>query len=54
MKKSFFLAVSITAINPEYMSPLYTTSAGRTMIVVGLLMMATGAAILKKIVSFRG
>lgn len=50
----FFLAFAITFLNREYMDPLYHTSAGHTIIVVGLAMMAVGSVILKKIVSFRG
>jgi len=50
----FFLAFAITVINSEYMDPLYHSSAGHTIIAVGLGMMAVGSLILKKIVSFRG
>jgi tight adherence protein B len=48
------LALALTAINGEYMAPLYTTPLGRAMIVGGLTMMAIGAAILRKIVAFKG
>jgi tight adherence protein B len=50
----FLIALAITVLNPEYMEPLYHTSAGHTLIIVGLSMMAFGSLILKKIVSFRG
>jgi len=50
----FALALIITAINAEYMSPLYHTSTGHKMIIVGLVMMAIGAYMLRKIASFRG
>jgi Flp pilus assembly protein TadB len=36
------------------MHPLYHTKAGHFMIAAGFVMMAMGAAVLKKIVSFRG
>jgi len=36
------------------MSPLYTTSTGHMLIIVGLTSMGVGALILKKIVSFKG
>jgi tight adherence protein B len=49
-----FLAVALTLMNPDYMSPLYHTHGGHLLIVLGLTMMAIGSAILKKIVSFRG
>ncbi|HYX88466.1 MAG TPA: VWA domain-containing protein, partial [Gaiellaceae bacterium] len=50
----FFVAFAITLLNPDYMDPLYHTSTGHTLIVVGLVMMAFGSLILKKLVSFRG
>jgi tight adherence protein B len=50
----FFIAAMLTLMNPSYMSPLYGTSAGHMLIVVGLVMMAVGSLILKKIVSFKG
>ena len=50
----FFVAVALTALNAEYMRPLYESSAGHTLIVIGLVMMAFGSLILKRIVSFKG
>jgi tight adherence protein B len=50
----FFVALAITALNPEYMHPLYHSSTGHKLIIAMLVMMAIGASILKKIVSFRG
>jgi tight adherence protein B len=50
----FFLAAALTLLNPSYMAPLFHTSTGHTLIVVGLTMMAFGSVVLKKIVSFRG
>ncbi len=49
-----FLAMLMTAINHTYMSPLFFTSAGHTLIIVGLVAMVIGSLILKKIVSFKG
>jgi tight adherence protein B len=49
-----FLAMLLTAINHKYMSPLFFTSAGHTLIVVGLVSMVIGSLILRKIVSFKG
>ncbi len=49
-----FLAVVLSLLNPEYMSPLYHTRTGHTLIVVGSVMMVFGTLVLKKIVSFRG
>jgi tight adherence protein B len=50
----FFIAFAITLLNPTYMAPLYNTSTGHMLIIVGLIMMAFGSLLLRKIVSFRG
>jgi tight adherence protein B len=50
----FALALIITFINADYMSPLYHTSTGHKMIIGGLVMMAIGSYMLRKIASFRG
>jgi Flp pilus assembly protein TadB len=36
------------------MSPLYESSAGHTLIVLGFVMMAIGSLFLRRIVQFRG
>ena len=50
----FFIAFAITLLNPTYMEPLYNTSTGHMLIIIGLVMMAFGSLLLRKIVSFRG
>lgn len=50
----FFLAGVLTLLNRTYMAPLWETSTGHMMIGVGLVMMAFGSAVLRKIVSFKG
>jgi tight adherence protein B len=50
----FFLAGAITVMNPTYMHPLFHSKSGHLLIMLGLVLMAIGSAILKKIVSFRG
>jgi len=50
----FFIALAITLMNPTYMDPLYHSSTGHMLIIVGLLMMGFGSLILRKIVSFKG
>jgi tight adherence protein B len=50
----FFIAAAVTVLNRSYMRPLYWTTAGRFLIVLGLVMMGLGSLVLKKIVSFRG
>jgi tight adherence protein B len=50
----FALALIITVINADYMSPLYNTSTGHKMIIAGLVMMAIGSYMLRKIATFRG
>ena len=49
-----FLAMLMTAINHKYMAPLFFTSAGHTLIIVGLVAMVIGSLILRKIVNFKG
>jgi tight adherence protein B len=50
----FFLAGALALMNPGYMAPLFSTSAGHKMIMLSLVMMAVGSLLLKKIVSFKG
>jgi tight adherence protein B len=50
----FFIAGTVTLLNPGYMHPLYFSSSGRFLIVLALVMMSVGSLVLKKIVSFRG
>jgi tight adherence protein B len=50
----FFIALALTVMNPSYMAPLYNTSTGHALIIGGLVMMAFGSLILKKLVSFKG
>jgi tight adherence protein B len=50
----FVLALVITIINPEFMSPLYHTSTGQMLIFMALGLMTLGSLVLKKIVSFKG
>jgi tight adherence protein B len=50
----FFIAISMTVLNPTYMDPLFHTHTGHMMMMGGLTMMAFGSLVLKKIVSFKG
>jgi len=50
----FFVALALTVLNPSYMSPLYNSSTGHMLIMVGLVMMGIGSLFLRKIVSFKG
>jgi tight adherence protein B len=50
----FLMGLAIFALNPSYMSILFTSTAGKAMIGVSLVMMAIGGAIIRKIVSFKG
>ena len=50
----FFIASSMTILNPTYMDPLYHSHSGHMLIMGGLTMMAFGSLLLKKIVSFKG
>jgi tight adherence protein B len=48
-----FLGVALTLVNHDYMRPLFHTSTGHGLLGAGVLMCAIGAAVLRKMVSFR-
>jgi tight adherence protein B len=50
----FFVLGTSTLLNREYMDPLYSTSTGHKLMILGLVMMAVGTLMLRKIVSFKG
>jgi tight adherence protein B len=50
----FVIAAAITLMNSDYMSPLYYSSAGHKIMLLGFSMMAVGSLLLKRIVSFKG
>jgi tight adherence protein B len=50
----FVLAAVLTLINRSFMAPLYHRHIGHMLIILGLVMMAVGSLLLKKIVSFKG
>jgi tight adherence protein B len=50
----FVIAAMITILNSDFMSPLYHTSTGHKLMMLGFTMMAIGSLMLKKIVSFKG
>jgi len=50
----FFLAAMLSLINPSYMAPLYHTSTGNMLVVVGVVSIGIGSLLLGKIVSFKG
>jgi tight adherence protein B len=50
----FLMGLAIFALNPGYMSILFTSAAGKFLIAASLVMMAIGGMIIRKIVSFKG
>ena len=54
MALPLFLAFAITALNRDYMDPLYHTSTGHKLIFTGLAMMLFGSLLLRRVVSFKG
>jgi tight adherence protein B len=50
----FVIAAAITIMNSDYMAPLYYSSTGHKLMLIGFSMMAVGSLLLKKIVSFKG
>lgn len=49
-----FMLATITILSPEYMEPLYYSSTGHKLLIIGTVMIAVGSLMLRKIVSFRG
>jgi tight adherence protein B len=49
----FFVALMLTLLNSEYMSPLWHTSTGHKLIITMLVMIGFGSLVLRKIVNFR-
>jgi tight adherence protein B len=50
----FVAAIGLTLINPSYMRPLWTTTAGHVMVAVGLVMMTLGTISLRRIGTVKG
>lgn len=50
----FFLAATVTLLNPVYMAPLYHTGVGQKLIIAAVVMIAIGSLMLQRIASFRG
>jgi tight adherence protein B len=50
----FFMLGTISLLSPEYMDPLYHTSTGNKLMILGCVMITIGSLMLKKIVSFKG
>jgi tight adherence protein B len=50
----FVAALGLSALSPGYMQPLYTSSTGHALIVLGFVMIAIGSLLLKRIVSLKG
>jgi tight adherence protein B len=48
------VALLITLISPSYMQPLWHTTTGHELVVTALAMLAVGAALLNRIVAFKG
>ena len=50
----FFMLGTITLLSPEYMDPLYHSSTGHQLLILGCVMISIGSLMLRKIVSFKG
>jgi len=48
----FFVAGMISLINPEYISLLFTETAGNVMLVGGLAWMSIGVLVMSKMINF--
>jgi tight adherence protein B len=49
----FFIGLAIAAINYTYIKPLFATSAGHIMLIIGFTLIGLGTLILRKMVNFR-
>src|SRR2546430_6317731 len=47
------LLLTITAINPSYMKPLFTHTSGRVVLALGVIMIVSGSLVIKKIVDIK-
>ena len=50
----FFLASTVTLMNPVYMAPLWHTAIGQKLVAMAIVMIGIGSLMLKRLVSFRG
>jgi len=50
----FFIMFAISLLNPRYLHPLFHSSAGHMLLLIGAVMMTVGSLLIKKIVSFKG
>jgi tight adherence protein B len=48
-----FLLAFMTAVNPDYMSPLFTTGIGKALLVVCAVMVTAGSLVIKRIVDIK-
>jgi Flp pilus assembly protein TadB len=49
----FALAFMISLVDRSYLRPLWATSAGHLMIIIGLISMCFGGIVTRKIVNFK-
>jgi tight adherence protein B len=47
------LLLIVTAANPDYVEPLYTTPLGNAMLIVAAILIVSGSLVIKKIVDFK-
>jgi tight adherence protein B len=50
----FVTGLGLFAVNRDYMTPLFTTGTGRTLVIASLVMIGVGSLVLRRIVSFKG
>jgi tight adherence protein B len=48
-----FLAVAISLLNPSYMAPLFTTTPGKVLVALAILMIVAGSLVIKRIVNIK-
>jgi tight adherence protein B len=49
----FVLGIVLTLVNPGYLDPLFTTNAGRFLLILSVLMVTAGSLVIKRIVEIK-
>jgi hypothetical protein len=49
-----FVGLMLTAVNKDYMDPLYSTHPGHVILAIALSMMFVGTVVLRQMVRFKG
>jgi tight adherence protein B len=48
-----FLALAISLLNPSYMEPLFSTTPGKVLVALAIVMVVSGSLVIKRIVNIK-